>query len=413
LKNRIRYLREVKLRSSCASAVARREDRLPRFLDMPDDAHDRLDQLNVAIVGVGSVGRNAALHLARLQIAGLLLIDCGRLKAQSVLTHLISPADVSQPKASNAGRVCKRVSPDTRVMVSDGTVQELPLTAFAGVDVIFLATDNLLAESEVAQRAIWLGKPLIQASVHGATLVGQVRCFSNRDGQGACPVCSFSEVEWNHLNLQTRFNCDGPPMGKAAAEITKEPTMSTSFLCSTAADLALVQILRYVLGLGAPVMDTMLEYCGYTHRTVVSPLVRNPECRCDHTTYERAPCPRPVPDCTLRQFASLAGFDGEELLSFRVDEMTYAELGACGCGGSRPLRRFVADGAHVGRCRSCGAPVFPRPSDSHRPVPRSVVADVLDRPLRDLGAGAAQWLAVRCGDRAVLFIGPENGQKGA
>ena len=99
----------------------------------------------------------------------------------------------------------------------DGPVQELPITAFADAHLVVLATDNLAAEVEVGQRCLWLGKPLIQASVHGETLVAQVRSFVNREG-GACPACGFSAVEWAHLNRETSFSCEGGANGRAEAE---------------------------------------------------------------------------------------------------------------------------------------------------------------------------------------------------
>ena len=45
------------------------------------------------------------------------------------------------------------------------------------------------------------------------------------------------------------------------------------------------QLLRLVLGLGQPVGDTLLEFCGYYRHTVV-PLRSRSACRCDHATWE-------------------------------------------------------------------------------------------------------------------------------
>ena len=45
------------------------------------------------------------------------------------------------------------------------------------------------------------------------------------------------------------------------------------------------QLLRWPLQLGTPVEDTLVEYCGYTHRTVVQPLRHNPACPCNHTRF--------------------------------------------------------------------------------------------------------------------------------
>src|SRR5262245_5298459 len=72
----------------------RRGARLPRFLQGSPEEHERLLQaLGVIVVGTGSVGRRVALHLARLQVGSLSLVDRGRFKPESLLTQPITPAD--------------------------------------------------------------------------------------------------------------------------------------------------------------------------------------------------------------------------------------------------------------------------------------------------------------------------------
>jgi molybdopterin/thiamine biosynthesis adenylyltransferase len=247
-------------------------ERLPRFLGLHGDAVANLRRRAFGVIGTGAVGRELTLHLARLQPAGLWLCDPGRYKPQSLLTQPIGPHEVGEPKAFATGRLCKALSPRTTVFACDAAVQDLPATAFADVDLVVLATDNLAAEVEVGQRCLWLGRPLVQASVHGATLVAQVRSFVNGDGTGPCPACGFSVDEWAHLNRETSFSCEGRTDGRAERRTAAAPTMSVSFLCALAANLACVQILRHVLKLGAPLADSVLEYCGYTHRTVTAPL---------------------------------------------------------------------------------------------------------------------------------------------
>src|SRR5262249_7510891 len=157
-----------------------RDTRLPQFLGLRGGPGSVLDALKVAVVGTGSVGRNLALHLARLQIAALYLVDRGRFKAESVLTQPIVPEGIGEPKASSTGRLCQQISPGTDVWVYDGGVGALYPAALAEVDAVFVATDNLAAEIEVGQRCLHLRKPLLHASVHGETLVAQVRFFGNQ-----------------------------------------------------------------------------------------------------------------------------------------------------------------------------------------------------------------------------------------
>jgi molybdopterin/thiamine biosynthesis adenylyltransferase len=385
-----------------AVAVPPRGARLPAFHGLTGEAGPALDALSVAVVGAGSVGRNLALHLARLQVGELRVVDPGRYKPESLLTQPITAEDVGAAKAGNTARACRQLSPATRVWAFDGPAQALSPAALADVDVVLLATDNLAAEVEVGQRCLWLRRPLLQASVHGDTLVAQVRFLRNADGAGPCLACAFGPAEWRHLNRETTFSCEGRANGRAAGRTVPPPTLSVSFLCSLAADLALTQLLRFALRLGAPLQDAVLEHCGYTHRTVLSPLKRNADCPCDHAGWERASAPRPLADCTARELARLAGLDGGAGaggISLAVDDMPFVEWGACAaCGQGQRVGRF----GPAGRCADCGGPVEAQPFYTHRAAPAALLRPVLDRPLRELGAAAARAAVVRGAGRAVL-----------
>jgi molybdopterin/thiamine biosynthesis adenylyltransferase len=382
---------------------ATRSSRLPNFVAVTDDPGKVLDQLKVALVGVGSVGGNIGMHLARMQIAWLGLIDPARFKAESLITQPILPDAVGQPKAVHIGRLCKQISPSTRVSAFVGRFQELPPSALAEADVIVMATDNLEVEVAVGEWCLKFRKPLIHASVGGETLVAQVRFFANRDGQGPCPACLFGAQEWGLLDSQVRFKCELTADEQPVRADQPQPTMSISPLCSLAADLALMQLLRRVLKLGKPVEDTLLEYAGYRHATTVSPLVRKEDCRCDHdTVWTAARAPRPLAECTLRELGTLAAVGDS---SFSVDELRFAETGLCRCGARRPLARFVGSGGLAGKCPSCHAPVQAEAFRSHRRVPARLLDGQMDRTLADIGAGEARWVVVSGDERAVVVEG--------
>jgi len=384
--------------------------RLPNFVGAPPASDEKLRGLKVAVVGCGAVGGSIALGLARLQIHTLWLFDKGKFKAESILTHCVFPGDISGPKASILGRRVKHISPATRVFVFDGPVESSDLRVMADADLTVLATDNLFAEIEVGQRCLWLGQPLVQAAVHGETLVAQIRFFANRSN-GPCPACGYSQAEWQALDNQTRYSCDALNDEAADAETDGPPTMSVSFLCAMAADLALVQILRHMLDLGSAVENNMLQYCGFDHQTIVSALKRNRRCPCDHTAYRQATTLRAIADFTLSELARMAGYDtavGLNGVSFQLGRLSFCESAACRCMAMRPLRRFFAAGARVGRCRSCGEKIVPLPFYTHNPVPANVIADQMERPLRELGAESAAWVKLRGPRRSMLFYSPET-----
>ena len=205
------------------------------------------------------------------------------------------------------------------------------------------------------------------------------------------------------ISRDTKFSCEELDPRAATAEVTNPPTRSLSMLCSLAAELAAMQLLRHLLGLGGPVGDSILEYSGYRHNTVISPIKRNVHCPCEHRHYPSVATPRPILDCTLRELVQEANLGGVEDLggvSFRVGTLLFRELGACWCKASRPLNRFYAPGEHIGRCSDCGSEIRSQPFFTHDPVPASLLASQLDRPLRDITTGPVGYVLVR---------GPEQG----
>jgi len=380
--------------------------RLPNIINAPFDADQILSDAKLAVVGCGAIGRSVALHFARLKISKLWLIDKKKIKKESLLTHAVVPQEISMPKATSLGRLIKTISPETRVFAHDGPVEMLDLMSIKDADLVILATDNLNAEIMVGQLCLWLRVPLIQAAVHGDTLVSQVRFFGI-DDQSACPACGYSRAEWNALNRQTRYSCEAGVSGEMKAKICGPPTLSVSFLCSLAADLCLAQFLRYTLDLGSAVDNTILEFCMYTHKTAVSPLKRNPNCPCDHTRYTRVCTLGKISELSLTEIAGIAGYDRESGLtgiSFKLGNMQYCEQGFCKCRQNRSLKRFIPPGKWLGRCSSCSENIYPHPFFTFNHVPAALVADQMECRLGELGIEAEKWVMLRGPDRSVLIL---------
>ena len=398
---RLKEIRSAAARKARRVKRAPLSERLPAFIGGPANAAELLAGLKVAVIGVGSVGRRIALHLARMSVDALSLIDPGTLKPESLLTYEIASLDIGDAKTANAARLCKDISPSTTVFTYEGGIHDVPDAALADADLIVMALDNIAAEVETGRRATALGIPLVHAALVGETMSTEVRVYANRDKANPCPACGLSEAERDAMNRGVKFRC--APDGRRREQNIGPPTMSLSFLCSAAADIALAQIVRYVLKLGKPVADTSVQTCLYTHHSVVSPLTRNPNCGCPHVVYERVISPRPLADCTLREVAALAGVDvGADGVALTVDDLIFCDRGACKCAASRPVRRFVPVGGAAGRCPSCGEPIRADPFFSFARVPASELKSEIDRPVRELGAASAESVIVRASNQGYL-----------
>ena len=100
-------------------------------------------------------------------------------------------------------------------------------------------------------------RDLLLRPFHGESLTAQVRFYGNRGlPESPCPACSLTANEWHQLNAQTSFACDGGAALDSVARVESPPTRSPSSLCSLAADIAVLQLLHFALGLGNNTLDT-------------------------------------------------------------------------------------------------------------------------------------------------------------
>jgi molybdopterin/thiamine biosynthesis adenylyltransferase len=347
-------------------------------------------------------------NLARWQVPEIAVVDPKRFKAESLLTHAIGPEAVGGSKALYAARLAKRISPRTRVLAADRGFESIGLGELARFNVVFLATDGLLPELKVSQACLSLGTPVVQGSVHGESLCGHVRFFGHGGPEAPCVACGFTREEWAHLNRSTIYSCEGNGSNGPKIPIEGQPTRSLSSLCSLTAQLGLLQFARDRLGLGAAVRDTVLEYCAYTHQTVITKLVRKPDCPCDHRILGRAAPPRPLTDCSLRDLEKAAALsDTEADVTFEIDNSLWAEQARCECGGWRATHRFVrANTTALGQCPECGQATTVHPFGSYQRVPAWRTEPFRDQPLGTLGATDVRWAVVRSNQRGVLFLNP-------
>jgi molybdopterin/thiamine biosynthesis adenylyltransferase len=382
--------------------------RLPGYVGCKVDAAATLKALKVFFVGAGSVGGRMVTHCARLGISTCWITDHKGFKAASVFTHEAGPQQIGEPKASSTAQLCKQISPGTSVYAFDGSFEDLPQDAIAETDLVVMATDNLPAELAVGQQCLHWGKPLLHASVHGETLLAQVRFFGNTDAQGPCPACAFGPEEWAHLDRQSEFSCEGFEPAKLKPRITDQPTRSASFSCATAADLGMSQIIRLALGLGESVLDTMIEFCGYRNSLVTSRLMRRANCPCDHTLFAPMPLPRPLGECSLNCLIAVAGFKRSSV-TFTLGDFEWVEFGVCACAQPGPVRRFVQMGqTDLGRCATCGTPIHAQPFSTRGAVPAHLLEQWMARPLREVRP--VRWVVVRDGNKAALFRSPHDGE---
>jgi len=373
--------------------------RLPQLLDSGFGdvvaLHARLAALDITIVGTGSIGMRAACECARLGVHTLRLVDPGHLKAESALTYPVTLDDTGKSKVEYAGARCKCISPSTRVLVYEGRVEDLDTVAFLDTQMIVLAPDLLAPEVVAGRHARLLGIPLVRAAVHGDTIVAQIRSYAG-GAEGPCPACFFGDEEWDGVYRQTRFSCDGTQVVGESGPSGIPVTRSFGALCSLAADLTVVEVLRRLLPVGKERLDVLVEYRGYTHEIHETPLARNATCPGEHRALDRVPVAS-LAEIPLETLLGQAGAEAGTLagITVTVDRRRFVEQTRCTCTPDRVHGRFAAAGDGFGACAACGAERAADPFTTHHEVPGEVLVPHLSRTLGALGASDARSVTVR------------------
>jgi molybdopterin/thiamine biosynthesis adenylyltransferase len=399
---------EVTLRRD-PGARAPRGARMPAFHDIRLDPVEALLGLSVVIVGCGSVGGRLALHCARMGVGRLLLVDPDRFGAESLLTHAAAPQDVGESKAARTAARAKSLAPGARVRVFDGPVEALDPLELLDADTLLVATDNVPAELSAAQLALRLGIPCLHAALHGETLTCQVRVTGVAGPEAACLACLMGASELDGAARHTRYACagDGRPVRAGAP-----PTMSVAALCSLAADLAALELLRAVLGLGGRSGDVIVEHNVYARRTTVSPVRRNPACPLEHRAWERASCLRGPEELSTRELAAAAGLAGATpgAPALAVAGREWIEQVVCTCGANRRVERLRPSDAPEGRCARCGERMHVPAVFRHRQVPADALGRRIDVPLARLGAGRPAAVLLESDGRSVVLSAAPRGE---
>ncbi len=372
-------------------------DRLPLFVDGPSNAVEILAGKRVAFVGAGSVGMRLISHMARLGLSEVRIVDSAAFKPQSVLTHEIPLSAIGAPKADWVADYCRAISPPTKVIARRSRIQMLPLSFFADSHIVIVASDNLQCERAAGEIASSLGIPLLQASVHGETLTAQVRFLANAGPGSACKACEYTSEEWVLHDDEAEFACSG-----GQPTIHTRPTMSAAFLCSMAADLGATLATRYFLGLGKPVTDSLLSWNGYTNHTLISPLSRNPRCRCPHgSVWAQAALPLPLAECTVNELLAAAQMNEQSVdqIQIEVEGSAFAEQAFC-CG-QQPINQFLANGeAPSWVCATCQMPLVVPPYFMRAAAPLEKLNQHVS--LHSLGVASTTGVLLSDGKRGVL-----------
>lgn len=228
-----------------------------------DDRHDRqvrafgragqakIQELSIAVVGLGGTGSLVAQQLAHLGVRKFILIDPDTVEATN-LNRLANagPADVGAPKVSVAEQYLRRVSAEARVESIQGDIiRAVVAHRLTEADVIFGCTDSHGSRAVLQQIAYQYLIPTIDM---GTTIAVRESSITHVYGRVqllapglACFTCGRL-LDGNQVrrDMMTAFERNADPYISGA----HEPAPSVISLNGTVASLAVTMFLAVVAG---------------------------------------------------------------------------------------------------------------------------------------------------------------------
>lgn len=174
------------------------QERLFHRVDGVMGGRERLADVRVVVVGLGSLGGAVALALARAGIRRFVLIDPDRLSIDNICRHVGTTHDIGRPKVDVVEEILHAINPEVEVTpIAKSLAWDLPsfgagvdmerLLATNGPTVVIMTCAVHIAERQLNAVAVERGTPVIYAAALGAA--EHARIFRVIPGETPCYEC--------------------------------------------------------------------------------------------------------------------------------------------------------------------------------------------------------------------------------
>lgn len=259
-------------------------ERYSRHILLPEiggEGQERLLAGKVLVVGAGGLGSPAAYYLAAAGVGTLGIMDGDAVDLSNLQRQILhGTADVGRPKVESARDRLAALNPDVRVVpYRERLTAANALAILRDYDFVVDGTDSFASKFLVADACHFAGKPYSHAGI--LRFEGQL--MTVLPGRTACYRCIFNAP---------------PPAGVA-------PTCSQAGVLGAMAGvigtLQAAEALKYLLGRGQLLTDSLLVYDALAAKFRKVALRRNPDCPlCGPNPAIRELSESAAPACDLR-----------------------------------------------------------------------------------------------------------------
>ncbi len=219
---------------------------------------EALGRAKVLIVGAGGLGSPAALYLGAAGVGTLGIADADAVDLSNLQRQVIHhTADVGRPKVESAAERIRALNPEVTVRAYPERVRAAnALAIMRDYDFVIDGTDSFAAKFLLNDAAYFAGKPLSHAGI--LRFEGQLTTI--RPGASACYRCLFRE----------------PPPAGAVPSCSQAGVLGV--LAGVVGCLQATEAIKYILGLGELLTDSLLTYDALAMRFRKVAVRRSPDC---------------------------------------------------------------------------------------------------------------------------------------
>jgi hypothetical protein len=383
----------------------RTDSRLIGSPDLDAEALGRLRRSRVALIGLGNLGGQAAIHFALLGVE-LLLVDPGRVEPENLGNQCFPAAMLGEWKAIARARQLTALNPDCAVQTRIARIEELGLASLRDFDLAVSATDDRASRARVSLLAHRFPLAWIDAAVDGSGRWrrGTVTAYDARRRDSPCYLCPYGAREVDAIRRQGRG--PGCPSWRRAPAPLSAPTLQASAFGAVVAGLLVQWAVAVLTGRGGDLAGRrLLVECDGDPRLRMVRLHANPRCLSDHRS--QAPCEVAGED-TVGDLLARAGRDlGRAAERLLFPERTLVKEIACtACGARRALVR-IAEACSDGELRcDCGAEMTAAVLGGE--LRRGEAESIADHTWSSLGAAPAELVGAAAGEREAFYVVHES-----
>jgi molybdopterin/thiamine biosynthesis adenylyltransferase/rhodanese-related sulfurtransferase len=235
--------------------------RYSRHLLIPEvgeEGQKKLLDARVLLVGAGGLGAPAAFYLAAAGVGTLGVLDADTVDDSNLQRQIVHTTDrIGMSKVASARIAIEGLNPDVKVIEHETRLtKDNVLDIFAGYDVILDGTDNFATRYLINDATVLLKKP----NIHGSIFRFEGQATSFMPGEGPCYRCLFPT----------------PPPPELAPSCAEAGVLGV--LPGTVGMLQATEVIKFILGIGEPLIGRLLTYDALSTEFRTLKLSRDPHC---------------------------------------------------------------------------------------------------------------------------------------